>query len=72
MGAARGARQGVSSEDYAVMLAACGDFVASPRLATKRVLSILPWKIGTPNSMHFEITSLRSRPVSRASSVGVR
>ena len=31
-----------------------------------------PWKIGTPNSMHFEMTSLRSSPVSRASSVGVR
>src|SRR3954454_6970994 len=40
--------------------------------ARKRVLSILPWKIGTPSSMHFSITSRRSMPASRASSVGVR
>src|SRR6188472_273312 len=66
-------RDGVGSGRYAVaLIAARGDLVASPRLAMKRVLSILPWKIGTPSSMHFEITSLRSRPVSRASSVGVR
>src|SRR5437764_13212416 len=31
-----------------------------------------PLKIGTPNSMHLAITSRRSRPASRASSVGVR
>ena len=72
LGVSREGRDRVSSEDYAVTLAACGDLVASPRLATKRVLSILPWKIGTPISMHFSITSRRSRPASRASSVGVR
>src|SRR3954453_19258443 len=36
------------------------------------VLSIRPWNIGTPSSMHLEITSLRCIPASRASSVGVR
>src|SRR5829696_4546489 len=48
-------------------LAAC-----SERLARNRVLSMRPWKMGTPISMHFSITSRRSRPASRASSVGVR
>src|SRR3954454_5721710 len=37
-----------------------------------RVLSMRPWKIGTPISMHFSMTSRRSMPASRASSVGVR
>src|SRR3954471_5478482 len=40
--------------------------------ARKSVLSIRPWKIGTPSSMHFSMTSRRSMPASRASSVGVR
>src|SRR5919198_3024046 len=44
----------------------------SLRLAMNRVLSIRPWKIGTPISMHFSMTSRRSIPASRASSVGVR
>src|SRR5215210_7010833 len=44
----------------------------SLRLIRNRVLSMRPWKIGTPISMHFSITSRRSRPASRASSVGVR
>src|SRR5262245_28176532 len=36
------------------------------------VLSIRPWKIGTPISIHREMTSLRCMPASRPSSVGVR
>src|SRR5688572_10185272 len=40
--------------------------------SVKSVLSIRPWKIGTPSSMHFMITSRRCMPASRASSVGVR
>src|SRR5215217_6837588 len=51
----------------AVGLAAC-----SERLARNKVLSMRPWKMGTPISMHFSITSRRSKPASRASSVGVR
>src|SRR3954452_22156249 len=38
----------------------------------KSVLSIRPWKIGTPISIHREMTSLRCMPASRPSSVGVR
>src|SRR5687767_7607559 len=38
----------------------------------KSVLSIRPWKIGTPISIHREMTSLRCIPASRPSSVGVR
>src|SRR4051812_26049238 len=38
----------------------------------KRVLSIRPWKIGTPSSMHLRMTSRRCIPASRPSSVGVR
>ena len=45
---------------------------SASRLVRKSDLSILPWKIGTPISMHLEITSRRSSPASRASSVGVR
>src|SRR5581483_7354173 len=45
---------------------------SSRRLDRKRVLSIRPLKIGTPSSRHLAITSLRSSPDSRASSVGVR
>src|SRR3954469_8655803 len=41
-------------------------------LTRNRLLSIRPWKIGTPISMHLEITSRRSSPASRANSVGVR
>src|SRR5687767_13222467 len=41
-------------------------------LARNRVLSMRPWKMGTPSSMHFSMTSRRSMPASRASSVGVR
>ena len=44
----------------------------SEMFARNSVLSIRPWKIGTPNSMHFSMTSRRSIPASRASSVGVR
>jgi hypothetical protein len=41
-------------------------------LAKKRLLSMRPLKIGTPVSKHFESTSRRPSPDSRASSVGVR
>ena len=53
---------------------AAGDIASgsSRRLERKRVLSIRPLKIGTPNSTHLTITSRRSNPDSRASSVGVR
>ncbi len=44
----------------------------SATLERNRVLSIFPLKIGTPSSTHLTITSRRSRPASRASSVGVR
>src|SRR4029450_458191 len=37
-----------------------------------RPLAIRPWKIGTPISIHREMTSLRCMPASRPSSVGVR
>ena len=50
----------------------CCGALCSLTLARKRVLSILPWKMGTPISMHFSMTSRRSIPDSRASSVGVR
>src|SRR5215211_2426313 len=42
------------------------------RLERNSVLSIRPWKIGTPISIHREMTSLRCMPASRPSSVGVR
>src|SRR5215218_9623991 len=45
---------------------------ASLRLVRNNVLSIRPWKIGTPISIHREMTSLRCMPASRPSSVGVR
>src|SRR3954454_8298699 len=51
--------------------ATCAELSCST-LAKKSVLSILPWKIGTPSSMHFSMTSRRSMFASRASSVGVR
>jgi hypothetical protein len=54
------ARSRPESSAYAEAPAvALGELVAWPRLAMNKVLSILPWKIGTPSSMHFEITSLR-------------
>src|SRR4030088_2974352 len=37
-----------------------------------RLLSMRPLKMGTPFSRHFKSTSLRAKPASRASSVGVR
>src|ERR1700742_255213 len=53
-------------------VATCLDVAISDTFAMNSVLSILPWKIGTPSSMHFSMTSRRSIPASRASSVGVR
>src|SRR3954469_1427398 len=55
---------------YAAATCLCA--ASSLTLAKNSVLSILPWKIGTPSSMHFSMTSRRSMPASRASSVGVR
>src|SRR3954447_675323 len=55
---------------YAAATCLCA--ASSLTLARNSVLSILPWKIGTPSSMHFSMTSRRSMPASRASSVGVR
>ena len=72
MRVARCGATGVGDAARMALTAACGDGVAAPRLARKSVLSMRPWKIGTPSSMHFEITSRRSSPDSRASSVGVR
>src|ERR1700691_3704711 len=46
--------------------------MTSCRLVRNRVLSIFPLKIGTPISTHLTMTSRRSRPDSRASSLGVR
>src|SRR5690349_19874427 len=54
---------------YALARLRCWD---SFKEARNSVLSIRPWNIGTPSSMHLEITSLRCIPASRASSVGVR
>ena len=53
-------------------LNACGWAPACCTEARNRLLSMRPWKIGTPSSTHFVMTSLRSSPASRASSVGVR
>jgi hypothetical protein len=39
---------------------------------SNRVLSMRPWKIGTPSSTHFPITSCRSICIWSASSAGVR
>jgi hypothetical protein len=44
----------------------------SAMLERNKVLSIFPLKIGTPISTHLTMTSRRSSPASRASSVGVR
>src|SRR3954470_11516841 len=54
------------------LYAAATCVLCSSMFARKSVLSIRPWKIGTPSSMHFSMTSRRSMPASRASSVGVR
>ena len=60
------------SQALATWLCSCCATAGSRMLERKRVLSIRPLKMGTPNSTHLVMTSRLSRPASRASSVGVR
>src|SRR3954464_4032875 len=57
------------SPSYAL---ASSRFWSAFSVCRKSVLSIRPWKIGTPISIHREMTSRRCMPASRPSSVGVR
>ncbi len=67
-----GASSGADPQALAVWAWADWEIDVSRRLDRNRVLSIRPLKIGTPSSTHLTMTSRRSRPASRASSVGVR
>src|SRR5262249_45905081 len=65
-------RRVVRGQALAADCAAVARAVCSRIEARNRVLSMRPSKIGTPSSMHLVMTDRRSRPDSRASSVGVR
>src|SRR4029079_15949549 len=64
--------RGSLSDSRSYALASSRFWLASLRLERNSVLSIRRWKIGTPISIHREMTSLRCMPASRPSSVGVR
>ena len=64
--------RGPSARCHALATCAEPDCVSSFSVEMNKVLSIFPLKIGTPHSTHLAMTSLRSRPASFASSLGVR
>src|SRR5215218_10144078 len=64
---------GVAATDGGALYAGCLACCVTRRSEERnKVLSILPLKIGTPISIHFEITSRRFILTSSASSVGVK
>src|SRR4029079_19063043 len=64
--------RGSLSDSRSYALASSRFWFASLRLHRKSVLSIRPWKIGTPISIRCERASRRCMPASRPSSVGGR